>query len=55
MRFLAGPESGWMTGECLNVDGGNHLRGSPDLTSMVEAIHGKERVAAARAGKETQA
>lgn len=55
VRFLAGPESGWMTGECLNVDGGNHLRGSPDLSAMVEAIHGKERVAAARAGKEVQA
>ncbi len=55
VRFLAGPESGWMTGECVNIDGGNHLRGSPDLTPMVEAIHGKERVAAARAGKETQA
>ncbi|MCP1471784.1 NAD(P)-dependent dehydrogenase (short-subunit alcohol dehydrogenase family) [Sphingobium sp. OAS761] len=52
VRFLAGPESGWITGECLSVDGGNHLRGSPDLTPMVEAIYGKPRVDKARAGKD---
>lgn len=52
VRFLGGPESGWMTGECLSVDGGNHLRRSPDLTAMVEAIYGKDKINAARAGKE---
>jgi NAD(P)-dependent dehydrogenase (short-subunit alcohol dehydrogenase family) len=26
VRFLAGPESAWITGECLAVDGGHHLR-----------------------------
>jgi NAD(P)-dependent dehydrogenase (short-subunit alcohol dehydrogenase family) len=26
VRFLAGPESAWVTGECLAVDGGHHLR-----------------------------
>lgn len=26
VRFLAGPESTWITGECLSVDGGHHLR-----------------------------
>jgi NAD(P)-dependent dehydrogenase (short-subunit alcohol dehydrogenase family) len=26
VRFLAGPEAGWITGECLAVDGGHHLR-----------------------------
>lgn len=54
VRFLAGPESGWMTGECLSVDGGNHLRRSPDLTEMVEAMHGKDRIAAIRQGKELE-
>lgn len=31
VRFLAGPESGWVTGQCIAVDGGNLLRRSPDL------------------------
>jgi len=26
VRFLAGPESAWITGECLAIDGGHHLR-----------------------------
>ncbi|MGH9016701.1 MAG: SDR family NAD(P)-dependent oxidoreductase [Acidimicrobiales bacterium] len=26
VRFLAGPEADWITGECLAVDGGHHLR-----------------------------
>jgi NAD(P)-dependent dehydrogenase (short-subunit alcohol dehydrogenase family) len=26
VRFLAGPEATWITGECLAVDGGHHLR-----------------------------
>lgn len=55
VRFLSGPGSRWMTGECLSVDGGNHLRRSPDLTPMVEAMHGKDRIAAIRSGKELKA
>lgn len=54
VRFLAGPESGWITGQCLAIDGGNLLRRSPNLTGMVEAIYGKERIDAVRAGKEAQ-
>ncbi len=26
VRFLVGPEAGWISGECLAVDGGHHLR-----------------------------
>ncbi len=26
VRFLLGPESSWITGECLAIDGGHHLR-----------------------------
>lgn len=51
VRFLAGPESGWMTGQSFAVDGGNELRKNPDLTPMVEAIFGADAVAAARAAK----
>jgi NAD(P)-dependent dehydrogenase (short-subunit alcohol dehydrogenase family) len=30
VRFLAGPEAGWISGECLAVDGGHHLRRGAD-------------------------
>ncbi|MDE2618583.1 MAG: SDR family oxidoreductase [Sphingomonadales bacterium] len=52
VRFLAGPESAWVTGQCIAVDGGNLLRRSPDLTAMVEHVFGAEAMAAARDGKE---
>ena len=32
IRFLAGPESGWITGQCISVDGGHHLRRGPDIS-----------------------
>lgn len=51
VRFLIGPESAWITGQSIAVDGGNGLRRNPDLTPMVEAMFGTEIVAAARAGK----
>ena len=31
VAFLAGPASGWVTGVCLSVDGGHHLRRGPWL------------------------
>ncbi|HEX3947831.1 MAG TPA: SDR family oxidoreductase [Acidimicrobiales bacterium] len=34
VRFLAGPESGWITGECLAVDGGHHLRRGADYSLL---------------------
>lgn len=30
VRFLAGPESSWITGACLPIDGGHHLRKGAD-------------------------
>lgn len=54
VRYLAGPESGWVTGQFLAIDGGTMLRRSPDLTAMVGAIFGTDKVAAARAGRETE-
>ena len=34
VRFLAGPESSWITGECLAVDGGHHLRRGADYSLL---------------------
>ena len=30
VRYLCGPESSWVTGQVLSVDGGHHLRRGPD-------------------------
>ncbi len=54
VRFLAGPDSAWVTGQLLAIDGGTMLRRSPDLTGMVEQIYGAQAVAAARAGRESE-
>jgi NAD(P)-dependent dehydrogenase (short-subunit alcohol dehydrogenase family) len=35
VRFLAGPESSWITGQCLTIDGGSTLRGGSDLTTAL--------------------
>jgi len=42
VRYLAGPESSWVTGQSLAIEGGNELRKAPDLGPMVEQIYGKE-------------
>jgi len=34
VRFLCGPESGWITGVNLSVDGGHHLRRGPNIDVM---------------------
>ncbi len=44
VRFLLGPESGWVTGVCLNVDGGHHIRRGPDLDSLARGLYGEEAV-----------
>lgn len=41
-RFLMGPESRWITGTAINVDGGHALRRGPDFTQFAEAIHGRD-------------
>lgn len=32
VRYLAGPESSWTTGQSFAVDGGNELRGAPSMS-----------------------
>ncbi len=39
-RFLVGPESSWITGQVINVDGGHHLRRGPDYSAMFEPMFG---------------
>jgi NAD(P)-dependent dehydrogenase (short-subunit alcohol dehydrogenase family) len=36
VRYLAGPESSWVTGEMLAIDGGHHLRRGPNYGLMLE-------------------
>lgn len=40
VRFLLGPESGWITGQCIGVDGGHTLRRGPNLTPLMEMVLG---------------
>ena len=42
IRYLAGPESSWVTGQIITVDGGNTLRRFPDLTDVARATLGPD-------------
>lgn len=51
VRYLAGPESAWVTGQCFNIDGGQCLRRHPDMTEALAAAFGEDALAAVTAGK----
>ena len=51
VRYLAGPESSWVTGQSLAIEGGNELRKAPDMGPMVEQIYGKDAYEAVLAGR----
>lgn len=40
IRFLAGPESGWVTGNAIPIDGGHHLRSGPDYGGISRFLYG---------------
>lgn len=40
VRYLLGPESSWVTGTSLAVDGGHHLRRGPDFEAAARAFFG---------------
>ncbi len=40
VRFLLGPESSWITGTSVSVDGGHHLRRGPDFEPIALAMWG---------------
>lgn len=44
VRFLLGPESEWITGTCVSVDGGHHLRRGPDITPAIALGFGPDAV-----------
>ena len=45
VRWLAGPESSWVTGQCVAVDGGHTLRRGPRIETMIERFYGAEALA----------
>ena len=45
VRFLCGPESTWITGQILGVDGGHSLRRGPDIEHWATALYGEDVVA----------
>jgi NAD(P)-dependent dehydrogenase (short-subunit alcohol dehydrogenase family) len=44
VRFFLGPESRWVTGQIVNIDGGNSLRSGPDYGEVVVMMHGPEAI-----------
>jgi NAD(P)-dependent dehydrogenase (short-subunit alcohol dehydrogenase family) len=44
VRYLAGPESAWVTGQCFGVDGGQSLRRGPRYEALVEKLWGPEAI-----------
>jgi NAD(P)-dependent dehydrogenase (short-subunit alcohol dehydrogenase family) len=44
IRFLCGPESGWITGECISIDGGHTLRRGPNVEAWARAVYGDEAI-----------
>jgi NAD(P)-dependent dehydrogenase (short-subunit alcohol dehydrogenase family) len=52
VRFLAGPESAWMTGQSITLDGGHTLRRFPDMEDLARQVAGEEVFAAVERGED---
>src|SRR5262249_13905227 len=48
VRWLAGPESAWVTGQCISIDGGHTLRRGPRIDTMVETFLGADVISSIR-------
>ena len=42
VRFLVGPEAGWVTGQNVAVDGGHALRRGPDISGLIDGLFGPD-------------
>jgi NAD(P)-dependent dehydrogenase (short-subunit alcohol dehydrogenase family) len=42
VRFLVGPESTWITGQCISVDGGQSVRKGADFGFFAQMAHGQD-------------
>jgi len=51
VRYLAGPESSWVTGQSIGVEGGNELTRAPYLEFLVRKRFGDDAISAALAGQ----
>ena len=51
VRYLAGPESSWVTGQSFAVDGGNEIRKNPDLSDMIALMIGQDKLDMLKRGK----
>ncbi|MDJ0360420.1 SDR family oxidoreductase [Rhodococcus sp. H29-C3] len=51
VRYLAGPESSWVTGVVLPVEGGSHLRRAADLEILARSICGDDSIDRALRGQ----
>jgi NAD(P)-dependent dehydrogenase (short-subunit alcohol dehydrogenase family) len=49
VRFLLGPESRWITGQVINIDGGHGLRRGPDFGPFIEPAIGRDAMLARKA------
>tara|TARA_B110000014_G_C19751513_1_gene391592 strand:+ start:60 stop:458 length:399 start_codon:yes stop_codon:yes gene_type:complete len=43
VKFLIGPESRWITGQCINIDGGHSLRRGPQFTEFLMGLPEEQR------------
>jgi NAD(P)-dependent dehydrogenase (short-subunit alcohol dehydrogenase family) len=51
VRYLAGPESGWVTGQSIGIEGGNELTKAPYLEELVRKRFGDAAIDTALSGQ----
>ena len=51
VRFLAGPDSAWITGQSFAIDGGHELRRNPDMTDLMVQMYGQKAMDAVYKGQ----